>query len=277
MLKARLVRRILFITVLVSFGGYVLYSGFFFLMQREFYFPGRHIRISTPVTPPAGCTVFRLDTGGDTVEAWFLRPISRVPEKGFPVMIVAHGNGGIMYSWAGKVKTLVKDGMAVLLVEYPGYAQSGGSPSYESLIDIFIKAYDRLTALPDVDTSHIYGFGYSFGGAAVCALAQHRELRALILLSTFTSLYDMAISNGLPPFLVLDPFNSLEILKRYHGPVLILHGRDDEIIPYSHAERLARAAKNAKLITLTGGHTTQVNDWDLFWSTYVRNFLENTD
>jgi len=66
-----------------------------------------------------------------------------------------------------------------------------------------------------VDTAHIYGFGYSFGGAVVCALAERRELRALILLSTFTSLYDMAIANGLPPFLVLDPFNNFEVVKHY--------------------------------------------------------------
>ena len=59
----------------------------------------------------------------------------------------------------------------------------------------------------------------------------------------------------IPGFLVRDPFPVGEVLRTYPGPVLLLHGEDDPIIPVEHARRNAEAAADETLVTYPGiGH-----------------------
>ena len=41
-------------------------------------------------------------------------------------------------------------------------------------------------------------------------------------------------------------------IDRYEGPVLIIHGDEDEAVPYSYGEKAAKLYKNAKLVTIHG-------------------------
>ena len=105
-----------------------------------------------------------------------------------------------------------------------------------------------------------------------CALAAKRPSRALILMSTFTSVRSMLKRHMLPGFLALDPFDNLSVVKRYENPILVLHGRYDEILPYDHGVKLADAAPDAELITLNCGHNDCVENWTEFWG-MVEPFL----
>lgn len=152
-----------------------------------------------------------------------------------------------------------------MLVEYPGYGRSGGRPSQKSITAAFVAAYDAVISREDVDPSKIILFGRSVGGGAVCALAHHRPSAALILVSTFTSIQAMAAKFLTPKFLVRDPFDNLEVVQGYEGPILVIHGRNDRIIPFAHGNRLHRAAKNSQLITYESGHNDCPPDMDQFW------------
>jgi hypothetical protein len=75
------------------------------------------------------------------VESWLLPPIpERTPA---PLLIYAHGNGELIDFWAESFGELRAAGLAVLLVEYPGYGRSGGTPSQAS-----IGATLRFTGVP---------------------------------------------------------------------------------------------------------------------------------
>ena len=74
----------------------------------------------------------------------------------------------------------------------PGYGRSAGSPSEKSITEAFLAAYDAITTRDDVDPSQVILFGRSLGGGAVCALSKYRPIKALILMSTFTSVRSMA-------------------------------------------------------------------------------------
>jgi pimeloyl-ACP methyl ester carboxylesterase len=273
MKKRKLIFRIILITTLFLAFIYISYACFFFFTQRYFYFPGMYLHKNVKANPPADCEVIWLDCGGYEVETWFLRPSTSTADNPFPVIIIAHGNGQIMDSWAKRVQALSTLGIGVLLVEYPGYGRSGGNPSYESITKTFTEAYDVLIRMPDVDTRRIIAFGFSMGGAAACSLIEQRSIRAVILLSTFASLNHMVHHYWVPSFLVLDPFDNAKILKDFKGPSLILHSPDDTIIPFSQAEILAAAAQNGKLIILEGSHTHQIKDWTRFWKIYIAQFL----
>ena len=68
-----------------------------------------------------------------------------------------------------------------------------------------------------------------------------------------------------PGFLVLDPFNNLAVIRNYPKPVLVLHGKFDEVIPYSHGVTLYKSAPHATMITYESGHNDCPPDWEIFW------------
>ena len=115
-------------------------------------------------------------------------------------------------------------------------------------------AYDHMAADPRVDRTRILGFGQSLGGGAICLLARDRPLRALILESTFPSLDIFAASHWAPSFLLRDHFNSLATVSRFAGPVLVIHGRHDELIPWPQGQRLAAASARATFVLYECGH-----------------------
>ena len=156
-------------------------------------------------------------------------------------------------------------GMGVLLVEYPGYGRSEGSPSERSIAEALSAGYDSLVARPDVDPDRIVLVGRSLGGGAICTLAGRRPSAALILMSTFTSIRTMAWRHLLPGFLVRDPFDNLAVVRDYPGPILIIHGTADGVVPYSHGLSLSLAASNSRLITYRCGHNDCPPDWPAFW------------
>lgn len=244
---------------------YLVYGGFVFLMQRQIMFP-RYL-IETPpkgVDPPFLRKIWIKTSFGKT-EAWFLPPESMNRAEPSPVVIFAHGNGEIIDFWPNELQRFNRLGIAVLLVEYPGYGRSEGTPSQKSIAETFSSAYDFLIARKDVDPAKIILFGRSLGGGAVCTLAAERPSAALILMSTFTSARSFAKKYLVPGFLVRDPFDNLAVVRDYPKPVLLIHGKFDEVIPYSHGTRLYKAAHYAEMITYESGHNDCPPDWEIFW------------
>lgn len=263
-----------FAWALLLYGAYCI---FLFLVQRAVLFPRKQIPL-----PPEGVTdihtgVFEtiwLKTDYGNVEAWFLPPVNSPVGVPAPAVIFGHGNAELIDYWPIALKNFTRMGIGLLLVEYPGYGRSGGTPTERSIRHVFVAAYDALVSRETVDPSRIVLFGRSLGGGAVCALAPKRPSAALILMSTFTSVPAMASKFLVPRFLVRDPFNNFDTIKRYPAPVLIIHGRDDGIIPFSHASDLHRAAKNSTLIVDRAGHNDCPSDWNVFWKD-LKLFLMN--
>ena len=178
-----------------------------------------------------------------------------------PLLLYAHGNGELIDHWAGEFETPRAWGLSVLLVEYPGYGRSSGRPSQASVEAAMSAAYDWAVAQPGIDPRRVVAFGRSLGGGAACALARERPLAALVLESTFTSVRDLARGLGFPAFLVRDPFDNLAVVRRFAGPILLLHGERDTSIAPAHAEALHRAAPGSELHLLPCGHNDCRRPW----------------
>ncbi|MFQ5485733.1 MAG: alpha/beta hydrolase [Desulfobacterales bacterium] len=256
---------------------YVVYSGFLFLIQRKIMFP--HYMIDVPaegeVNVP-GTEKIWLKTGGEKLESWYLPPGSKQGVQSTPAVIFAHGNGELIDFWPVELNRFAGLNIGVMLVEYPGYGRSQGTPSQSSITDAFVTAYDKLCAREDVDDSKIILVGRSLGGGAVCALAAKRPAAALILMSTFTSARSFATKYLIPGFFARDPFDNLSVVSSFDGPVLIMHGKKDEVIPYSHGLALWRAAKSCKMITYDSGHNDSPPDWGIFMQD-VESFLRASE
>jgi fermentation-respiration switch protein FrsA (DUF1100 family) len=267
--------RLMIRILLTAAGLYLAYAGLVFFLQRSMIFPRGVIPpLSDPVRPQ-GAEVLSIPTGAETVEAWFIPADPAFSSHPCPAVIFAHGNAELIDFWPEYLKPLSRNGIHLLLVEYPGYGRSKGRPSEKSIGRAFTAAYDQLVARKTVDPGRIILFGRSIGGGAICGLAKARPSAGLILLSTFTSIRSFALRYGLLPIMIRDRMNNIGVLKEYTRPVLILHGKQDELIPFTHATALASVSRNARLIAYDCGHNDCPPDWNGFWKDVFAFLREN--
>ncbi len=259
--------------IIWAIGLYTAYCGLLFVLQRQIMFPRGMIPRPEQSTPEiAGLEQIWLRTESGEVESWLIPPPPGRAADPSPAVIFGHGNGELIDYWPEELKGFNRLGLAVMLVEYPGYGRSAGSPSQKSITDAFVVAYDILAARKDIDEASIVLVGRSLGGGAVCALSLKRRSAAMILMSTFTSAKSFARRYLAPSFLVRDPMDNLAAVQTYSEPILIIHGRQDTVIPYSHGQSLKKAAVRGSLITYEAGHNDCPPDWTVFWKD-VENFL----
>ena len=209
-----------------------------------------------------------LHLGSEGAEAWWM-PAFDAAGAARPALIFFHGNGELIDDWAFEFQVPRSWGLGILLVEYPGYGRSPGTASEASVTSVALAAWDTLAGRGDVDASQIVAYGRSLGGGAACALARERAVMALVLESTFTSVRDMVPRFLVPSFLLRDRFESEAVVARFEGPMLIVHGERDEVVPVAHAHRLHEAAhssERAELVIVPCGH----NDCPRPWSTLQR-------
>ena len=180
----------------------------------------------------------------------------------------AHGNGEQIDGWVNRFESARAAGIAVLLVEYPGFGRSEGKPTQKSIKQVMISAYDWLAAHPNIDENRIIGHGRSLGGGALCTIINERAFAAVFLESTFVSIRRFTRKFGLLGPLTLDPYDNSRALARFKGPVLIVHGTADTVVPYRHAEILRRHGEYAQLVSLACGHSDCGSHWET-----LENFL----
>jgi uncharacterized protein len=245
-------RAVVTVTGLVCGAVYLSYLCCLYFIQDALIYPGTRNRVDSVAPRPNGAELFHIATSAGNVEALFLPAAADATQH--PAVIFAHGNGEVIDYWLSALHGFQERGVSVLLVEYPGYGRSSGSPSERSIRASMDAAYDRLAADPHIDSHRIFGFGQSLGGGAICLLARDRPLRALILQSTFTSLDTFAVSHWAPGFLLRDHFDNLSVAKRFPGPMLVIHGRDDRLIPWKQGLQLASASGHATFRLYDCGH-----------------------
>lgn len=185
-------------------------------------------------------------------------------------MMFLHGNGELADFWIHEFNEPRSLGWAVMLVEYPGYGRAPGAPTESSITGSTLALYDWAAANPALDAARTVAYGRSLGGATAARLAAERPVAALVLESTFTGVRPFARQFLAPSFLVRDPFDTVEALHNYHGPLLVLHGNHDEIVPFHHAREIASTVPGAVLHEMQCGH----NDCPRQWETVMR-FLAN--
>ncbi len=240
------------------------WTGLVFGLQRRALFPAPGAPTPSPAAGRTDVRAVRL--GPDGVEAWFLPPRGRAGPA--PALLFTHGNGELIDIWLDPFRAVAAEGIGVLLLEYPGYGRSGGRATQESVVRVAIAGYDFLVEQPEVDPARVVAWGRSLGGAAACALSGARPLAALVLESAFTGVRPLARRFGLFGPLVLDPFENLPAVRAFGGPVLVLHGERDPVVPVAHGRALAAAAPDGELALLPCGH----NDCPFAWPR-VRAFL----
>jgi fermentation-respiration switch protein FrsA (DUF1100 family) len=217
--------------------------------------------------------VWFADAAGTRLHGWWLPP--ERPEAG--AVLVAHGNGGNV-SHRGQLAADLRRalGAGVLLVEYPGYGKSEGTPSEAGCYAAGEAAYRWLTDEAQVPPGRVVLLGESLGGGTAVELAARHDHRALVLVFCFTSLPAAAKHHypWLPTHtLMRTRFDNLSKLPRCRRPVFVAHGTADEVIPFRHGEELFAAANDPKEFVRLDGFTHNALLDDRFYLA-LRRFLD---
>ena len=241
--------RVLVRLLLAAIAIYGFYAWQMWRVQRGLPFPGTALPAQAV---PAGAQRVALAASFGRVELVYL-PAPAGPVDA-PAVLYLHGNYETAASAAREIEPVHALGVHVLAVEFPGYGGAPGAPTLESLREAATLAFDWLARQPRVRADDIVVAGRSIGGGPAALLAVDRPARALLLLSTFSSLEEFAHGRLLPATLIRDRYDNAARVREFAGPVLIMHGRQDPLIPFANAERLATAARGAPLLPLQCGH-----------------------
>ncbi len=256
---------------------YVLWVGSLALFQERVIFPAWGQReLANLVRQPARAESLWLDIGdGQRVEAWFIPGQGCESAKPGPLVVMSHGNGEVIDFYPDAYGRYSRLGISLLLPEFRGYGRSGGAPGEAAIVGDALAFLEQTARRPEVDPSRIFYHGRSIGGAVVAQLAARRGPRVLILESTFTSLPALAARYLVPGMFVRHRFETDRVLRTLAAPVLIMHGEQDEIVPYSHGRALLKLAREARFYELGGGHNDGPADEREYWDT-IECFLRDT-
>jgi hypothetical protein len=237
------------------------------------FFPGREV-LATPARAGLAYEDKVIDTeDGEQLHAWWVP--ARAGSAGAHVLL-CHGNAGNVGDRVMHAALLCGVGLDVLLFDYRGYGRSTGRPSERGTYRDARAARMALIARAEVDPARVIYLGESLGGAVALALALEHPPGGVVLMSTFTSVRDMARRHYpiVPPAVVPDAYPSLRRMPELRAPLLLLHGDRDEVVPLFHAEALFEAAPEPKQLHVIDGvgHNDLVTLAGEQWASAIARF-----
>ena len=239
--------------VFAGIGYGMLCLVMYFRQTRYVYHPEREL-IADPSEAGMSFQDVFIDTGdGARLHGWY---IPAACPKG--TVLFFHGNTGNISHVIETLRIIHEADMNCLAIDYRGYGRSTGEADEAGTYRDAEAAYRYLVGDLGIPADRIVLFGRSLGGAVAVYLATRVQPRALVIESSFTSVPDLA--RRLFPYvparwLARIRYNSIARMPHITCPVLIIHSREDEFIPFEQAEKLfARARGEKTLLEISGAH-----------------------
>lgn len=233
LLEGTSLKRLLFsiiVGLVLSYFGILLYGMMF--AERMIFLP--------PVTEyrDTSSTLKLKSRDGVEISAAYLPN----PQATYTILF-SHGNAEDLGTLTPELEDLRALGFSIFAYDYHGYGTSGGQATEQNAYEDIDAAYNYLTQVLKVPSDRIIAHGRSLGGAVAIDLASRKPLGGLIVESSFVSAFRVVTGYRIFPF---DKFRNVDKLKQVRCPVLIIHGRQDEVIPFWHGEELFGIAKDPK-------------------------------
>ena len=164
-------------------------------------------------------------------------------------LLFCHGNAGNISHRLAIIELFNKLNLNVFIFDYRGYGRSQGSPTEQGLYQDAQAAYQYLLSRQDVNREAIVIYGKSIGANVAIDLASRVKAAVLIAESGFTSADDMGrvLFPYLPVKWVISiKYDALTKIRNITMPKLVIHSKDDEIVPFRLGKGLFEAAPEPK-------------------------------
>lgn len=208
--------------------------------------------------------------------------------KSVPTLVFFHANAGNMGFRLPNIAQIFRAvDVNIFILSYRGYGDSEGSPNEAGLmIDADTVMKHIFHEREDIDPKKVFLFGRSLGGAVSIYVASKYDdkICGTIVENTFTNISDMVDSvfpvlAPLKPYVLKIDWPSAKRIESITHPLLLVSGRNDEIVPSSQMDKLFEAARNSKkkeLYKILNG--THNDTWIKGGDQYVmkiREFISN--
>jgi alpha-beta hydrolase superfamily lysophospholipase len=192
-------------------------------------------------------------------------------------VLVWHGNAGSAIHRAHYVRALQRQGLRVVLIEYPGYGARSGDVSEASFVRDALQAA-RLAKREFGGPLYVWGESLGCGVASAVAAEPELDVQGAVMLTPWDTLPDLAqrLYWYLPVrWLVRDRYDNVTNLQAFGGPVAVLIAGRDEVIPNEHTMRLYESLPGEKQLWVfeNEGHNTWPTSPDARWWGEVVAFL----
>ena len=262
--------------LLAGIACYAVLALVVYLMQARMLYlpdvPGRSLD-RTPDAIDVDYADVAIETSdGILLHGWF------VPGDSDRVLLFFHGNAGNISHRLESVRQFLELGLSVLIIDYRGYGQSGGRTTERGIYRDAEAAWRYLTETSAMPEARIIVFGRSMGASAAAYLAARYRPLALIVESSFTSVPDIAAEYY--PWLPVRWLSRLrhateDFVRQAACPVLVIHSRDDEIVPFRHGEAIFAAASEPRsFLELRGTHNDAFLRDERNYLAGLRSFLD---
>ncbi|MFC1724983.1 alpha/beta hydrolase [candidate division KSB1 bacterium] len=211
-------------------------------------------------------------TDGVNLSGWFV-PANN--HRG--IILFCHGNAGNISHRLESIKIFFELGLSVFIFDYRGYGQSEGNPSETGTYLDAEGAWKYLIQVKNIKSDEIVIFGRSLGASIAAWTAQKYNPKALIIESAFTSV--PGLGSKIYPFLPVKllsrfKYSTIDYIRDISCPLLIVHSRNDDLIPYEHGIKLFETAHEPKdFLEISGTHNEGFLMSEALYKKGINSFL----
>lgn len=257
-------------------AAYVAVAALLWTYQDRLAFPAPRRELPSPgaLGFPDGERVTLTTADDVTLHGWYLPPRAARGDSGTaessttsttaPGLLWFYGNMETVAALAPVIRRLRLEEIGLLIVDYRGYGESGGSPTESGLYRDAEAAWMYLTARREIDSTRVGVYGRSLGSAVALYLAISRPVRTVVLDSPFSSAREMARLHYwfFPRFLLRHRLDNVARARELSVPLLVFHGTHDRIVPISMGRAVARAGRAREFVEIINAGHNDTYDYD---------------
>lgn len=257
-------RKIIFRGIKGGLGAFILFGIFMFATQDFHVFPGiidpvlgvTHELLRKKAFSEGAEENFIKTADGETINLWHLA--AKADGERWSAILL-HGNGGDVANFFVFQKWLSAQGIGSYSFDYRGYGKSSGWPSERGIYEDADAVWNYVKERENPARTIL--FGISIGTGPALYLASKENPPVVLLVTPYTSIADIIDYSPLlrffKPFLLYS-FPGGEYIRKVNSCVIIVHARDDTVIPFELSERLMRQYRGEReivsIFAKTGGH-----------------------
>lgn len=204
-----------------------------------------------------------LDISGMNTYGNIYYPKDYIEGKSYPLVIMSHSaniNSDSLKTYAQRTALI---GYLVYCFDYPGSSSSSRSEDIDNCtifteVETLKEIIDYFVSQDEVE--NIYLFGTSMGGAVSSLVAEEKqdEISGLILFYPAYNICELLVKypiNVSEEYLEqLTDYDIYEHIGSFNKDVLIVHGKNDFLVPYSYSEKASELYSSCELVIVEGAN-----------------------
>lgn len=238
----------LLLTALIAYAGALLWI---YERQEKLLFLGEPLPREQALAQDGDVHETQITVPGATLSALHLK----LPHpKG--VIFFLHGNKGNLTTWFVNLDLYRRANYDLFMVDYRGYGKSSGRIESEDQLHADVLAAWNAVAEQYKGKRRVI-YGRSLGSGLAARLASQVQPDLTILVSPYCTMAEVGSAQypWVPVALLRYPLRTCDDVGKIRGPLALVHGNLDTLIPFHHSEEIQARAPAAQLIRIEGaGH-----------------------